>query len=273
MTTPGGIEGTGLRPDEHLLVSDDPEVFAQGVVRLLDDPEAPSKADGCRTCPRCGDVLRRSVLRPVAEACCARGAESPVTPGVIPPFVEQRLREALDSVRGQVVVWGNGSHTRALMATLERVGATVRGIVDKNATAIAQAPEGVPVMPLAVYTPGDDDLVVLSSQTFEAEMWEQAARIARRAHTSWRSIVERLVSDVLQRRLPREGTRTSRTVMGTRKLDDGARLVIAEPSAGRSRGHFYRFTRSLRAVAPEIGADVLMAGADVDDRRTRGGRP
>ncbi len=262
VTTTGGIEGTGLRPDEHLLVSDDPEVFARDVVRLLDDPELRRRLTTAARDHVAATFSDDACYGPLLKLLRAR-AELPVTPGVIPPFVEQRLREALDSVRGQVVVWGNGSHTRALMATLERVGATVRGIVDKNATAVAQAPEGVPVMPLAALTTGDDDLVVLSSQTFEAEMWEQAEGL-REAGTHVMALYRReLVSDVLQLRLRAKERERAEESWGRGRSTTGARLVIAEPSAGRSRGHFYRFTRSLRAVAPEIGADVVMAGARV----------
>jgi glycosyltransferase involved in cell wall biosynthesis len=262
VTTTGGIEGTGLRADEHVLVSDDPEVFAHGVVRLLGDPQLRRRLTTAARAHVAATFSYEACYGPLLKILRAR-AEMPVTPGVIPPFVEQRLREALDSVRGQVVVWGNGSHTRALMVTLERVGATVRGIVDKNAKTIAQAPEGVPVMPLAAYTPGDDDLVVLSSQTFEAEMWEQAAGL-RDAGTHVMALYRReLISDALQLRLRAKERERAEQSWGHGRSTSGSRLVIAEPSAGRSRGHFYRFTRSLRAIAPEIGADVLMAGARV----------
>ena len=261
VTTSGGIEGTGLQPDEHALVSDDPEVFARGVVRLLDDPALRRTLATAARAHVAKVFSDDACYGPLLKLLRAR-AEMPVTPGVIPPFVEQRLREVLDSVRGEVIVWGNGSHTRALMATLTRIGTTVRGIVDKNATSITPSPEGVPVMPLAAYAPGDDDLVLLSSQTFEAEMWEQAARL-REAGTHVMALYRReLVSDVLQQRLrSRERERTERS--WGRQHETGARLVIAEPSAGRSRGHFYRFARSLRAVAPEMGVDVVMAGARV----------
>jgi hypothetical protein len=105
--------------------------------------------------------------------------------------------------------------------------------------------------------------VVLSSQTFEVEMWEQAVGL-REAGTHVMALYRReLVSDVLQRRLRAKERERAERSWGRAGTTADARLIIAEPSAGRSRGHFYRFARSLRAIAPEIGADVLMAGARV----------
>jgi glycosyltransferase involved in cell wall biosynthesis len=262
VTTSGGIEGTGLLPDEHLLVADAPDAFAQAILQLLEDP-------GLRQ--RLSERARAHVVRTFSDEACygqilalLRAARSQrdqaFTPGSIPPLVERRLRDALAVVRGQVVVWGNGSHTRALMTTLQALGATVRAILDKSVTTESTSTEGVPVLPIDRYQPRADDLLVLSSQTFEAEMWEQAAPL-REAGVQVMALYRRdLLSDNLGRRLRLGEYQRLERLWATRDAAVSKRLVIA--ATGETADHMPQ-AQSLRAAGAQVGIDVLLAGSRI----------
>jgi glycosyltransferase involved in cell wall biosynthesis len=266
VTTSGGIEGTGLLPDRHLLVADDPMAFASAVVRLLDDPRrrtqlaAAAREHVVQTFS--GEACYGPILSFIRAARAQRDAA--FTPGVIPPLVERRMREAIQAIHGQVVIWGNGSHTRSLMALLAAEGARVRGILDRNAVGgTSQSPEGVPVMPPASYNAGDDDLVLLSSQTFEAEMWEDAAAL-REAGTHVMALYRReFITEGLKRRLRLGDRERLERAWGTRSTVPATRLTIAEPRAGRNGDDFARLAGWLRTEAATMGVDVLIAGAKV----------
>jgi hypothetical protein len=74
-----------------------------------------------------------------------------------------------------VVAWGNGTHTRALIAALNETPVRVSAIVDRGAKSEYTSPEQIPVVPAAELTLTARDLVVLSSETYEAEMWSDLA--------------------------------------------------------------------------------------------------
>ena len=262
VTTSGGIEGTGLVPDEHLLVADTPDAFAQGVLRLLEDSDlrqrlaAAARAHVVQTFS--DDACYGPILAILRAARAQR--DHAFTPGVIPPLVERRLRDALAAVRGEVVVWGNGSHTRALMTTFRALGATVRAILDKSATRESTSEEGVPVLPVASYRPSEDDLLVLSSQTFEAEMWEQASPL-REAGVQVMALYRRdLLSDSLKRRLRLGERERFERLWATRDAAASTRLVIA--STAPASDHM-PLARSFRAAGARMGIDVLLAGARI----------
>jgi glycosyltransferase involved in cell wall biosynthesis len=267
VTTSGGIEGTGLLPGEHLLVADVPHAFARGVLQLLEDRSLRQ---------RLASAARAHVVQTFSDEACygqiltllraARAQrDQAFTPGVIPPLVERRLRDALAVVRGQVVVWGNGSHTRALMTTLQALGATVRGILDKSASSESTSAEGVPVLPIASYRPSEDDLLVLSSQTFETEMWEEAAPL-REAGVQVMALYRRdLLSDSLKRRLRLGERERLERLWATRDASVSKRLVIA--ATGQVADHM-PMARSVRATGAQMGIDVLLAGARISGDET-----
>ena len=57
------------------------------------------------------------------------------------------------------------------MPVLGRIGADVACIADKGASESRTSPEGLAVVPVSALDARPGDLVVLSSQTFESDMW------------------------------------------------------------------------------------------------------
>ncbi len=208
VTTTAGAEGSGLVHDVHALIADDADGFAAAIVRVLDDA---ALRDALASAAR--EHVRRTMsdeacYRPLLDLLRERTGERPAR-HLISSIVEQRLQLALAALNAPpVVVWGNGSHTRALVPVLRRLGATVRGIVDNNATMAAASPEHCPVVPGRSFTPQPGDLIVLSSQMYEAEMWRDLAAI-RAAGTHVLGLYRRdLSTETLRRRLRGE-TRAS----------------------------------------------------------------
>jgi Glycosyl transferases group 1 len=78
VTTSAGIEGTGMRPGEHVLVADDPDIFAGAILRLLDDKEL-------RT--RLAETAREFVRHAFSEDACY----GPLV-GVLRAHIEARSR-------------------------------------------------------------------------------------------------------------------------------------------------------------------------------------
>ncbi len=181
-------------------------------------------------------------------------------PGVISPTVRRRLATIIDALGfPPLVLWGNGSHTRALVAVLQSLGARIRGIVDKSAAVEGVSQEHIRVLPAQAFTPAADDVIVLSSQTYEHEMWRDLAGLrARGAHVV--AVHRRdLVTDAIGRRLRQRSKRLMPS--GHERQSCVARLVIAEPSAGRSRGPFFRLAHSLSAAGANAGIEIIVAGA------------
>jgi glycosyltransferase involved in cell wall biosynthesis len=265
VTTSGGLEGTGMTPGEQLLVEDTPVGFARAIVRLLDSPTLRAAM---------GETARQFVERAFSEEACyapllelIRGrAEAPTQPGVIPPAVGTRLRAALDVLDApQVVVWGNGSHTRSLVSILSAMPATIRCIVDKSAAGVHDSVEGIRVVPAAQFACVPGDLIVLSSQSFEAEMWEDLQPIRKaRAHVLalYRAdLVTEPLQTELQALLHRRARRPAAPI-GAASSPRG-RLIIVEPSGGRSNGPFFRLARAIRESSHNGHTEVIVAGARV----------
>jgi hypothetical protein len=166
-----------MRAGTHALVEDDPAAFAAAVTRLLCD-------DAAR------DALARAAREHAArhfgqDACYGAvldilrqhgAAARPARAAEIPVIARARLRAALDWSDGDaLVVWGNGSHTRLLVPLLASLGGRVRCIVDNLAAEPSTSAEGISVVPGREFRPLRGDLIVLSSQTFEEQMWEATA--------------------------------------------------------------------------------------------------
>ncbi len=177
VTTSAGLAGSGLDPGRALAVHDDPEAFAGTVADLL------------------GDRARRGVLAETGriqaaalfspEACYApiRTAITlldvpPLADGVsgAPPVALDRLALVVDHVRpARLILWGNGSHTRMLLRALATRDVAAHLIVDGRGRVPGTSPEGLPVVPASDVEHQPGDLIVLSSETFEPEMWRDLA--------------------------------------------------------------------------------------------------
>ncbi len=258
VTTKVGAEGTDLRHGFELAIADTPEGFAGEVIRLLDSPDARHAL---------GQAARRQAALRFSEAACygaladviRNAARNRVEPGAIPSAVEQRLIAAWEAAaRPPATIWGNGSHTRELLRRLERHGVPVRRIVDKGASTGTSSEEGLPVVPAAAFVAAADEFIVLSSQVFEAEMWQDLAAYREGGGHALALYRHELITPLLRARLggSRVKPHAQRAQPGRRPA---RRLLVAEPSAGRSRGPFLRLARLLDAAARDL--EVVVAGA------------
>jgi glycosyltransferase involved in cell wall biosynthesis len=259
VTTPAGAEGTGFVDGAHALIAQDSAAFASAIVRLLGD-----EALRRRLAAAARDHARQHFSD---EACYGtlvdllRAPDSPVAvTGIIPRAVEQRLRTVLAALDSPtVVVWGNGSHTRALLPVLSALGARVRGIVDKSAAIDGMSPERIAVVPAKAFAPRPDDLIVLSSQAYEWDMWEDLAPIRAAGAHALALYCRELITAGLAR-IVRGGTPRPLSSHPATLRVAPTRLVIVEPSAGRGNGPFLRLARSLHDVS--LGTlRVVVAGA------------
>lgn len=259
VTTSNGIEGTGLVPGRDVFIAADPGEFADAIVTLADD------ADLRRTFAAAARVhvertfTAHACYQPLVDLIRQHVPETQQA-GVIPSSAEERLRKALAALdRAAVVVWGNGSHTRALLEILKELGARPRCIVDKSASVKSVSPEGIDVVPLASFTARADDLVVLSSQSFEAEMWRDVLAVA--GGSAALGLYRReLVTPALAIRMRSLSRRRDVAAAATNDIS-GSRLVIVDPAAGTPDGVFHQPARALQAVARARGSRVVVAGS------------
>jgi hypothetical protein len=232
VTTSNGLEGTGLVPGRDVLVAADPGDFADAIIGLADDADlrrqfaAAARAQVERT------FTAAACYQPVVDLIRQHVPEAQQV-GLIPSSAEERLRKALAALdRPAVVVWGNGSHTRALLESLKHLGVSPRCIVDKSATSTSVSPEGIDVVPLASFTARADDLVVLSSQSFEAEMWRDVSAVA--GGSAALGLYRReLVTPALAIRMRSIGPRRELASTPTRHTP-ASRVVTIHAGAGRS---------------------------------------
>lgn len=176
VTSPAGTDGTGLAAGTDLFVANDAAAFAAAVVTAL--------ADSCLRARVGGAALTATRAHAAPEVCYeplleligdshAHGATGRIAPGV-----ERRLRAALAVThRPAVALWGNGSHTRRFVRIARNTRATISRVVDGRAQSPSVTPEGLPLVPGRDFCPAAGELVVLSSQIFEAEMARDIARL------------------------------------------------------------------------------------------------
>ena len=183
VTTSAGLTGTGLEPGRAVAVHDDPEAFAAAMARLLASRTPREVMAETARLQATALFSPRACYEPIRLAITLLGAarwarRHPARPH--PPRLN-RLKLIVDSVRPtRVILWGNGSHTRALLKSLATSGATVHLIVDGRAPVAGTSPEGLAVVPAADFRHESGDLIVLSSETFEAEMWRDLATVRDR---------------------------------------------------------------------------------------------
>lgn len=259
VTTTHGVAGSGLVAGTHALVADEAQAFSEAILRVLNEPA---------TAAALGSAARTHVERAFSPDACYKAtldairayAERDVTAGVIPAAVDTRLSTALRTLdQPSVVVWGNGSHTRALLPTLATLGVTVRCIVDKNASVETRSVEGVDVVPASAFLPVKGDAIVLSSQSYESEMWADLEPLRAQGVEMLALYRRELATPRLAAALrPRPSLRATRALHGGLSQ---SKLVIVEPSAGRSRGPFLRLARAMQQASPGLVGQVIVAGA------------
>jgi hypothetical protein len=176
VTTKGGVFGSGLQPGHAIEVHDDPAAFADALAGLL--------GDGARRATLAASALTQAqrlfspdaCYAPIAEAIELLGAREVARGRGISTGSLDRIQRVFTGAKPErVIAWGNGAHTRALIAALDETPVRVSAIADRGAKSVSTSPENVPVVPAAQLVLTSGDLVVLSSETYEAEMWSDLA--------------------------------------------------------------------------------------------------
>lgn len=177
VTTPAGSIGTGLSPGRSIEVHATPGDFADALITLMADPDRRRlvAAAALRHARRC--FSEQACYGPVLGALdtvSLRGA-APRSDDLA--TLARRVRDVAEAVSARrVVIWGNGSHSRALLASLAAAGVAAALVLDGFGRTGMTTPEGLPVVPTEDFVPQAGDLVVLSSETFEGTLWESSAR-------------------------------------------------------------------------------------------------
>lgn len=174
VTTPLGTDGTGLADGTGVLVAKTPSLFAEHVTAALHDRQQRALIGGAALATARQHYGPESCYAPLLGLLRGPFPERRVE---IPATVERRLRAAAQAGRWtSIALWGNGAHTRDLVPIAVDCGITVRRIVDGLATAPSTSPEGLPVAPASAFRAEIGELVVLSSQSFEAAMASEVGR-------------------------------------------------------------------------------------------------
>jgi hypothetical protein len=174
VTTTAGNLGTNLDSGRALAVHDDAEGFAGALVTLLGDrrtrvtvaTEALTQARQLFSPEACYEPIRFAIR--------LQNIQQGIAPGNgLSPAILDRVQVIVGYAKPtRVVLWGNGSHTRILIQALAEIGVKAGLIVDGKGTEATVSDEGLPVVPGAGFELTAGDLVVLSSETFEHEMWQ-----------------------------------------------------------------------------------------------------
>ena len=176
----------------------------------------------------------------------------------------------------RVVLWGNGTHTRALIAALETIGVAVALIVDGRAATIGTSQEGVPVRPGDGFGVIPGDLVILSSETFENDMWH--ALNAYRASGGWVLGLwdERRISQAIVDQLsPGVRAELGAPSVDVREEDAPPAIVLWDGYATPSRWWRVHLLQELAEAAQQRGIAVVAVtpstttATEVDDRGWR----
>lgn len=179
VTTTAGLAGTDLTPGLALEVQDESGAFADAVAALLASGERRAALGSRALADATASFSAEACYEPIAFLLRMYGTHSapPAAAGLSQTALD-RARTVVEHVRPtRLVVWGNGAFTRALVPALAAMGRNADLIVDGRAPTPAVSSEGVVVLPKASYDYADGDLVVLSSETFEADMWRDLAAL------------------------------------------------------------------------------------------------
>jgi hypothetical protein len=259
VTTRDGVIGSGLTPGDAVAVHDDAEAFAAAAAALLGDAAARrSMADRALTEARrlfspsaCYDIVAETI-RSMAVAA----GDDQAGPGGL-----DRVKEVWDRARPErVAIWGNGAHTRTLIQGLKSLSIPVSFIVDRRATAIGVSPEGLPVLPATESGLRVDDLLVLSSEVFEAEMWKDLEPWRQSGGYVIGLYDSERISRGLRKRLTGDAQPEISRVNGDHApaLAARARLVIWDSGPLASRWARLSWIAALGAAAEQKGMETIV---------------
>jgi Glycosyltransferase 99 family N-terminal domain/Glycosyl transferases group 1 len=204
ITTTGGWFGTGFEIGRGLEVHDEPAAFAAQLTSLLASRKARAALGAMAIAEASRLFSAEANYRPIVDAigsCRPASVDTRTINVLSAPMVDRVSAIAADVRPRRIVIWGNGSHTRSLIGSLESSGTTVQLIVDGRGRAAAISPEGLPVLTGSQFKPDVDDLIVLSSEVFERDMWEDLAACRNIGGMVLGVYYPRHISDGLMRRL------------------------------------------------------------------------
>jgi len=260
VTTRGGLIGTGLEPGRDLEVHDDAEAFVEALTGLLGNRKRRTAMGKAALAQARAMFSPEACYAPIRFALKLQQVHAGAVSGQgLSPSVLERVRVVVDHLKPtRVVLWGNGSHTRSLVAALHELTIRVDLIVDGRGTEAETSPEGLPVIPASEFPRTAGDLVVLSSETFEQDMWNDLREYRERGGHVIGLFDPRLLSrDLIDRLSPQ------------------SRVQLGAPALTSSRGsepsiilwdslvcdiHWWRLcaVRDLAAVIPQFGAKAVV---------------
>ena len=179
VTTTPGVVGTNLEIGRAIAVHDEPEAFASAMIDLLGSRA--KRASMATAAFESAKALYspEACYEPIRFAIKLQNFKKDIEPTRgqgLPLAALDRICIVARQVKPErIAVWGNGSHTRALVGALADLGYPAGVIVDGRGTEATVSPEGLPVLPAAQFAVTPGDLVLLSSETFEQEMWQDLA--------------------------------------------------------------------------------------------------
>jgi len=261
VTTSAGLRGTGLEAGRALEVHDHPEAYAHAVAGLLGDRQRRDALAEHGRVQAAAVFSDEACYEPLATTIRLLGsvAAAPAAHAIAPGALE-RVRLVVDHVRPErLILWGNGAHTRALIRALAAMEVRVDLIVDGRAPIAGISPEGLPITPVTEVASAPGDLIVLSSETFESEMWRDLApcrhaggHVMGLGHTHYisRALIDRLTHR-LRRQLgvaPLEATRT----------DTASTVVLWDSGAAPDRWWRVCAQRDAAAAVSAAGASAIV---------------
>jgi glycosyltransferase involved in cell wall biosynthesis len=259
VTTGSGAAGSGLRRGYHASIEDGAADFATAVRELLGSASlretlgrrALAQATSLYGPDACYTTLRDAVA---AWGVAVSGVASSGTSRLIPGSALNRVATLLQAHDGRIFVYGAGSHTRALLPELCRRDLNTVAVLDRRATATTSL-DGTDVLPFTGWSAKPGDVLLLSSQTFEQQMWEDLAPERSRGVNVLGLYDTRLLTPYLARRLDTASAPTARVAGSTVK----GRLLIFDPNIRGSEGHYRGYAASVAQAAGEAGLTTVIA--------------
>jgi len=254
ITTTAGAAGAKLISGQHAVVTNDPSEMAARIAVLLGNigmrlelgRAALAHADRVFSNRRCyGSILK--YIKGQTPTSAARPEYGSAIVNRI-----QRYWEFLKQPK--IAVYGNGGHTRYLLEVLRENRIPAHIVIDRNAETISHHPEGVTVIPVSKISAHSVGLIVLSSQSYEKEMWKDLESVRSSGHAVIGLYNTHLVTPNLA---SLEESRSGTFPVGP-DLSFG-RFLICDPNLKSSAGHYLSYSRHIFDAARRLGSLPIVA--------------
>ena len=267
VTSPSGVAGSGLKENVEIIVADDAPMFAAAIVNLVGDKEARSLI-GRRALAAAQRLFSPDVCYGALREAIAAGLPPPiVSPSVafdVPDEAIERLIRLANAVDAhRLTLYGNGSHTQALRRALALRGRHVQLVIDRHCHKACTLDSDCKVIPLTEYDRPSDDLVILSSKAFEAEMWRDLYEW-RESGTHITAVYDHgLVTPALLRadvEIEQRALLENGMLQRVALLKNSGRFFICDSNIRSYQGHYLGYANSLADVAEAEGIPAIVAG-------------